>query len=177
MTKRALDMLCTTMLLFILAGVACAQTPLISSQVLIDNGTVRYIYTVTNTLTTDQIRGFYDLPFPTDLLINHDEPVGWSYNQAPPFAGGRFSWISDVQSMLQPGQSAVFQVYTSSPVTTQWVWGWQIGAVDSRGREYFFDDGATLLPIPVPVPEPSSILALAGGFAGFGGLALRRRRA
>jgi hypothetical protein len=30
--------------------------------------------------------------------------------------------------------------------------------------------------IPTPVPEPSSILALAGGIAGLGGLAMRRRR-
>ena len=30
--------------------------------------------------------------------------------------------------------------------------------------------------IPVPVPEPSSLLALAGGAAGLGGLAVRRKR-
>ncbi|MEN6372088.1 MAG: PEP-CTERM sorting domain-containing protein [Armatimonadota bacterium] len=34
----------------------------------------------------------------------------------------------------------------------------------------------TLTPTPAPVPEPSSILALFGGLAGIGGLALRRRK-
>lgn len=175
MRKRTRNWLSIALLLLVVAGTACANVPLVSGQVLIDNGTTRYIYTITNILSSDQIRGFYDLPFPKELALSHSEPVGWSYHQEAEISGGRFFWVSDAQSMVQPGQSAVFEVYTSYPVVTRWIQDWNVGALDAGGREYFFNDGAAL-PAPAPVPEPSSILALVSGIAGLGGFVLRRRK-
>ena len=158
-----------------------AETSLVSGQVVANGGVTHYIYTVTNVLSSGQYiyeLGNIILPDGNILPLGHSEPVGWDYYSGREVSsgvilGGEFLW-STGGNMLAPGQSAVFEVYTSSSVTTQWTTNWNIGVHPVGGRNYGYSDG-TSLPIPVPVPEPSPILALAGGIAGLGGLALRRR--
>jgi hypothetical protein len=166
----------TSLLLLALASAVCADTPLIGGQVVRDNGVTRYIYTLTNNLSSGWIYGLYHMTLPDGRLeISHGEPSGWIF-WYPKFPGTPeiFSWSTE-QSMLQPGQFAVFEIQTSSPVTTQWVSKWNVAVRPVQGRDYDYSDG-TALPVPAPVPEPSSILALAGGIAGLGGFVLRRKR-
>ena len=156
----------------------CADIPLVSGQVVTDNGVTRYIYTVTNILSSGQIAALYNMILPDGTLaIGHSEPAGWAfwYRKAGNRPWGEFQWLAtNDQSMLQPGQSAVLEVYTSHPVVTQWISNWMVGVYPVGGRSDAFNDG-TALPVPVPIPEPSSLLALAGGMAGLGGVILRRK--
>ena len=152
-----------------------ADLPLVSGQVVLNGDVTRYVYTITNVLSSGQIYGFWNMILPDGTLpIGHSEPLGWTYwfQKAGNTPWGTFFWESSTQSRIQPGQSAVFEVYTSLPVVTQWTSDWTVGIEPVEGRHYNYSDG-TPLPVPVPVPEPSSILALA---AGLGALGLWRRR-
>jgi len=160
--------------LFAFAAAVHADTPLVSGQVVVESGVTRYIYTMTNVLSSGQLHGLYGLMLPDGLAVSHSEPAGWYFQVAEHTHWDEFYWESGAQSMLQPGQSVVLEVYTSSPVATRWIKSWQVGALDVGGRDYPYSDG-TELPVPAPVPEPSSLLAVVGGLAGLGGFALRRK--
>lgn len=176
MRDRTYKWFFAVLLLFTFAAAVRADTPLVSGQVVTENGVTRYIYTVTNTLSSSNyIYGLYDMILPNgDLPIGHNEPAGWTFWH---LSGGNTPWDVFYWSgpPLLPGQSAALEIYTSNPVVTQWTSNWNVIVEPVEGRQYSYNDG-TALPVPVPVPEPSSILALTGGIAGFGGLAFRRKK-
>ncbi|MEN6370903.1 MAG: PEP-CTERM sorting domain-containing protein [Armatimonadota bacterium] len=179
--KRIYILLCMFVLLSATVAVL-ANTPIVSGQVVTDSGVTRYIYTVTNTLDSgNYIFGFYHIIIPNGSILpmSHVEPSGWDYwyETSDFYTEGKYYWTTPElgNDRLAPGQSAVFEVYTSAPVTTKWTSDWIIGVKPDNGRYYGYSADAPL-PIPVPVvPEPSSILALFGGLASIGGFALRRR--
>ncbi|MEN6358168.1 MAG: PEP-CTERM sorting domain-containing protein [Armatimonadota bacterium] len=168
-------------LLFVFAAAVHADTPLVSGKVVIEGDVTRYIYTVTNTLTTSKyICGFGDMILPDGTLsVGHSEPTGWGfwYDKAENTAWAEFFWDTYTYTRdlsIKPGESAVFEIYTSVPVVTQWITSWTVAIEPVEGRTYTYGDG-TPLPVPAPVPEPSSILALLTGLTSLGGFALKRR--
>ncbi|MEN6370904.1 MAG: PEP-CTERM sorting domain-containing protein [Armatimonadota bacterium] len=187
MNKRTYILLYVFMLLLISAAVL-ADTPIVSGQVVTDGSVTRYIYTVTNTLSPGNYIDWFgntEIPDGNILpLLDHSEPIGWDYQEGQTISngvvlGGDYHWATSEigNTRLAPGQSAVFEVYTSAPVATQWIKGWGICYMPDNGRpDGFHVDIALPVPVSASVPEPSSVLALFGGLAGIGGLALRRRK-
>ncbi len=154
-----------------------------TGQVVSNNGTTSFLYTVENTLASgDSVASItLEVPYGNVLpAMGHSEPSGWSYGFRNS-GGGAFSWLaSSQQYYIQPGQSVTFDLSTSSSVSTEWdfspfggpnrTWVWYNGSL--------LDDaiGNNSLPIPVPVPEPSSLLVLACGIAGLWTFALKPKR-
>lgn len=178
MRRRTYKWFCASLLLVVIATVVYADTPFISGQVVADGGVTRYLYTLTNVLPSGQIVSLYDMILPDgNLPIDHSESAGWVFwfLKAGNTPWGKFSWVAgSAQSILQQGQSAVFEVYTSQPVVTHWTSTWHISVRPVEGRDYAYSDG-TELPVPVPVPEPASILSLGIAVSGLGAVIIRRR--
>ncbi|MCL5105227.1 MAG: DUF3466 family protein [Armatimonadetes bacterium] len=65
------------------------------------------------------------------------------------------------------------------PADSGWPAIYGVGGINNHGQilAYGYVNGKSHAFIMTPVPEPTSLLALAGGVAGLGGLALKRRRA
>lgn len=116
-------------------------------------------FTVHNTLQQEVISDFaVSVGDATDLL----SPMGWIVSQD----FRQVVWYAPDPSIRpQPGQSQNGFGFTMQ--NSPGILNWNV-TTDSWSYNGYVS--------PVPVPEPSSILALAGGIAGLGGLALRRRR-
>ena len=159
-----------------------AETPTVTGQVLASGGVTRYVYTVTNDLPSGRPIPGIQIEFPLGSvgpMLGHSEPLHWIY-QFRSSGGGSLSWsvaYKDEQSMLKPGQSIAFEIWTSFDVETRWDfmpfgnpnWTW----LAYNGTNYDWYVGDHSLPVPVPIPEPSSLLALAYGL---GGVAVLRRK-
>jgi len=154
---------------------AGGSTPSVAAQVITANGLKQYTYTLTNDLDPASTIRTFDVFMPesgarTVMSFTCPEPGWWDTFS---FRGDHSMWsvIAPVNGGVASGESVIFTLTTPASVPTSYAfkpasypanWGWDSSKF-----------GNSLL--PVPVPEPSSVLGLAGGIAGLGGLVLRRR--
>jgi len=110
-----------------------------------------------------------DLSLPAQ--VNHLEFMwGWSYAAAPAFdkIEYRLTYVRAAEGVtggdMPVGTSVLLNDYQ------QGCWGFPVYRTDDGRMGYMFELTARA------IPEPTSFLALAGGLAGLGGTALRRRR-
>jgi len=178
--NRNIPLICLVFLLAVSGTSFAATLPTVAWNLQVENGQKHYSYTLTNTATDAVgnpllIRGFRIslTDAGAQLITNHNESTGWFYDIriVPGFA--TVYWGNSTP--LQYGETASFSIWSleSTPTAFSWDkgevnWEWD---VSPSGLQ----QGNSFVPVPT-VPEPSSILALAGGIAGLGGFALRRRK-
>jgi len=150
------------------------SSPSVTAQVSTASGMTTYVYTVTNDLDTAATIGTLCvfMPEPAARAVISFTCPGVPLWNIYSFRGD-FS-MRGVVVDIAPGASRTCILTTPATLPTSYTfkppmwlsnWGWNSSHTNM---------GNSLL--PVPVPEPSSLLALAGGIAGLGGLALRRKR-
>ena len=173
--------LCSLLLALCALQPALAAYPVITTSINSSSGGVTYTYALTNESVTAEVVDF--TVYVPDSVLHAITFVGgptnyWTANVNSRNGGHVYYGVATGASGIRPGESGSFSLVTTADVpigynyaplgNTNWAW------TDKGGGGLGGGHGNTVL--PVPVPEPSSILALAGGIAGLGGLVLRRRK-
>ena len=148
-------------MLLTISAVARGGTPSVTGQYEPVVGGYRLYFTLHNALEDEAIWG-WDVG--TEDAFDPVGRPGWTIRHT--FRD--VEWCTDWNSpwdRLPPGQSLGGFGYTAANEPS--VLGYFIG-----GEKYGYGGGSVTM---VLIPEPSSLLALAGGLAGIGGLVPRRR--
>jgi hypothetical protein len=170
-----------TVLLCLLTAIPCISgtTPSMTGEVNIVDGVNEYVYTLTNDLDTGMYAYGFSIFMPKDgaLAVTNAwcSREGWFVDR---YVQGDYAyWRCGVRyTYLLQGESLTLKLTTSADVPTSYNYTPPNWSSNWRWFDWGGGPGFGNSVLPVPVPEPSSILALAGGIAGLGGLALRRRR-
>lgn len=174
----------TTVVVFLLACIAIAPclagtNPSVTAQANVVGDSKVYTYTLLNDLDSQVTIYSFSLWMPKYgalSVINFAcSKSNWSTG-GPSVRGDIGVWGigSATGQGILPGEQVTFTLVTPASVPTSDTYKPPFDVYPSNWQ-WGSNFGPSLL--PVPVPEPSSILALAGGIVGLGGLVLRRRRA
>jgi len=176
----------TVLLVFLLVCIGIAPclagtSPSITAQVNLVGDSKQYVYTLTNDLDSGDTIKIFQLWMPkygaTSVTSFTCSKPNWGASLSTRGDLGVWSIGAALSSGIVSGEHATLTLITPASVPTSYTYKSPFDVYPSNwqwGTYTQLEFGSQLL--PVPVPEPSSILALAGGVAGLGGLALRRRR-
>lgn len=154
-----------------------AATPTLTWDIAVSGGMKTYTYTLLNDAGLGPI---------TDLSIYM--PVAGS-NSIASFACSNssfqayvYSGIAEVGSWDGLGDGQSMQIWLQTPADVLTIYDYEYSSGPPQGNWFWTNDGdtppgGTSIPVPGPsVPEPSSILTLACGLVGVGGLMRRRQK-
>lgn len=170
-----------SLLVCVIISAPSFATGLEASWDILDTDTVKtYAYTFTATglseadsAVTDIMVGMPEEGAKMVFSATCSDPKWYVYLES---VGCEESVWGMVGGELVNGQSLTMWLATGSDVPT--LYEMPSGSTSNWGyyAAHSLLPGGSILPVPGPVPEPSSLLALFGGLAGVGGIAIKRRR-